>query len=193
MPGIRGLAHERRLTPQARGAERRQARSQQPRHAPGRCRLNALRARRAPRPIRLPEPPACGRARLSALHRGFPRAALGCARFGPGRASREREERALPDHRARLSQAPDTPTVVSAGSLPGPPGSGVTSPARRNRSRPISRLSPVTPLMGGMMVMYLYERLCQEKSRNIGDKNTAIMPDLLVIALAALVTVLWRR
>jgi len=32
--------------------------------------------------------------------------------------------------------------------MPGPPGSGVTSPARRNRTRPINRLSPVTPLDG---------------------------------------------
>jgi len=67
-----------------------------------RYRRNTLRARRAPRTIRSPGPPACGRARLSALHRGFPRAALGCTRLGPGRASREREERALPDHRSRL-------------------------------------------------------------------------------------------
>jgi len=27
--------------------------------------------------------------------------------------------------------------------MPGPPGSGVTSPARRNRTRPINWLSPV--------------------------------------------------
>ena len=32
---------------------------------------------------------------------------------------------------------------MPAGTMPGPPGSGVTSPARRNRTRPISRLSPV--------------------------------------------------
>ncbi len=35
------------------------------------------------------------------------------------------------------------PVIVPAGPMPRPPGSGVTSPARRNRTRPISRLSPV--------------------------------------------------
>jgi hypothetical protein len=166
MPGIRGLAHERRRTaPRKRGgrsADRRVVK--EPRRASRRCRLNTLRARRAPRPIRLPEPGRFGRARLSALHRGFPRAALGCTRFGPGRASRERADRALPDHRSRLSQAPGTPTLVSRGSIPGPPGSGVTSPARRNRSHPISRLSPVTPLMGGMGLPRCICDQCQQSS-----------------------------
>ncbi len=44
---------------------------------------------------------------------------------------------------SRLSGAPRAPVVVPAGTMPGPPGSGVTSPARRNRTRPIQRLSPV--------------------------------------------------
>ena len=107
----------------------------QPRHTLRRYRRNALRARRAPRTDPVARTARFGRARLSALHRGFPRAALGCTRFGPGRASREREERALPDHRSRLSQAPGTPTLVSRGSIPGPPGSGVCRSARRNRTR----------------------------------------------------------
>jgi len=94
-----------------------------------------LRARRAPRRCDVAAAMRFGRARLSALRRGFPRAALGCTRFGPGRASREREERALPDHHSRLSQAPGTPTVMSRGSIPGPPGSGVCRSARRNRTR----------------------------------------------------------
>src|ERR1700733_12771191 len=37
---------------------------------------------------------------------------------------------------------------MPAGTMPGPPESEVTSPARRNRTRPVSRLSPATPLTG---------------------------------------------
>ncbi len=44
---------------------------------------------------------------------------------------------------SRLSQAPGTPVVMPEGSIPKPPGSGVTSPARRNRTRSINWLSPV--------------------------------------------------
>src|ERR1051326_1064039 len=61
----------------------------QPRHTDKRYRLPMLRARRAPRIDDVTVAMRFGRARLSALHRGFPRAALGCTRFGPGRASRE--------------------------------------------------------------------------------------------------------
>ena len=48
-----------------------------------------------------------------------------------------------PHRHSRLSEAPRAPVVMPAGTMPGPPGSGVTSPARRNRARPVSRLSPV--------------------------------------------------
>ena len=44
---------------------------------------------------------------------------------------------------SRLSEAPRAPVVMPAGTMPGPPGSGVTSPARRNRTRSINWLSPV--------------------------------------------------
>jgi hypothetical protein len=57
---------------------------------------------------------------------------------------------------SRLSEAPRTPVIMPEGiavclgancvhlfALPGPPGSGVTSPARRNRTRSINWLSPV--------------------------------------------------
>ena len=44
---------------------------------------------------------------------------------------------------SRLSGAPRAQVIVPAGTMPGPPESGVTSPARRNRTRPIQRLSPV--------------------------------------------------
>ena len=44
---------------------------------------------------------------------------------------------------SRLSEAPRTPVVMPEGSIPKPPGSGVTSPAGRNRTRSINWLSPV--------------------------------------------------
>ena len=44
---------------------------------------------------------------------------------------------------SRLSEAPRAPVVMPEGSIPKPPGSGVTSPARRNRTRSINWLSPV--------------------------------------------------
>jgi hypothetical protein len=49
---------------------------------------------------------------------------------------------------SQSSEAPRGPVVMPADAIPGPPGSGVTSPARRNRTRPINRLSPVTSLDG---------------------------------------------
>jgi len=166
MRGIRGLGKncDKRLP--ARGAERRQAHTHYNRAT--RCGVTAAaRFGRGARhgPIRSKTRTArFGRARLSALHRGFPRAALGCTRFGPGRASRGQAGRALPGHHPRLSQAPGTPTLVSRGSIPGPPGSRVTSPARRNRSHPISRLSPVTPLKGGMGLCTYTCDYCQAES-----------------------------
>ena len=63
--------------------------------------------------------------------------------LSPGRASREtRCEGVSSALESRLSKAPCTPVLMPAGSLPGPPGSGVTSPARRNRTRSINWLSP---------------------------------------------------
>jgi hypothetical protein len=43
--------------------------------------------------------------------------------------------RRYPHRRSRLSKAPCAPVFVPAGTMPGPPGSGVTNSARRNRSR----------------------------------------------------------
>ena len=62
------------------------------------------------------------------------------------RFTRARGRRCYPRRHSRLSEAPRAPVVMPAGSMPGPPGSGVTSPARRNRTRPIARLSPVDAL-----------------------------------------------
>ena len=83
--------------PRRREAERRKARRQRPRHTLGCCHPRMLRARRAPRTIRLHEPSACGRARLSALRCGSRRRA-NHARLGPGRASRDEDARELPSH-----------------------------------------------------------------------------------------------
>ena len=44
---------------------------------------------------------------------------------------------------SQSSETPRAPVLVPAETMPGPPGSGVTSPARRNRTRPTDRLSPV--------------------------------------------------
>ncbi len=57
--------------------------------------------------------------------------------------ARPRGCRRYPRRQSHLSGAPRAPVVMPAGTIPGPPGSGVTSPARRNRTRPIHRLSPV--------------------------------------------------
>src|ERR1700689_1188391 len=61
-------------------------------------------------------------------------------RLSPGRASCEREDAGVTHTIERThSDAPRAPVIVPAGSMPGPPGSGVTSPARRNRTRSVSR------------------------------------------------------
>jgi hypothetical protein len=57
-----------------------------------------------------------------------------------------------PRHHRRLSGAPRAPVVVPEGTMPRPPGSEVTNPARRNRARPTDRLSPVdVPSMSGIL------------------------------------------
>jgi hypothetical protein len=127
-------SYSRNGPPQRREAERRKARRQQPRHTLGCCHPRMLRARRAPRTIRLHEPSACGRARLSALRRGSRRRA-NHARLGPGRASRDESAEALPSPFAsRLSQAPGSPVVMPAGTMPGPPGNGLRDRPREPHS-----------------------------------------------------------
>jgi hypothetical protein len=68
-------------------------------------------------------------------------------RFGSAgpRFTRRRGRRRYRHRRSRLSGAPRTPVVVPQGTMP-EPGNGVTSPARRNRTRSINRPSPVTSL-----------------------------------------------
>jgi hypothetical protein len=69
--------------------------------------------------------------------------------LSPGRASRNREGAGVTHTIERAySDAPRAPVIVPAGSMPKPPGSGVTNPARRNRARSVSRPSPVdVPLL----------------------------------------------
>jgi hypothetical protein len=68
-------------------------------------------------------------------------------RFGSAgpRFTRRRGRRRYRHRRSRLSGAPRTPVVVPQGTMP-EPGNGVTSPARRNRTRSINRPSPVASL-----------------------------------------------
>jgi hypothetical protein len=92
------------------------------RHTDKRCRLPALRARSP----------------LGAPPRYLPRKLM--PRLSPGRASCEREDAGVTHIIERThSDAPRAPVIVPAGSMPGPPGSGVTNPARRNRTRSVSR------------------------------------------------------
>ena len=55
----------------------------------------------------------------------------------------DKQRERYPRRRSRLSGPPRAPVVLPAGSMPKPPGSGVTSPARGNRTRSINQLSPV--------------------------------------------------
>jgi hypothetical protein len=94
--------------------------------------LRSLRKPSADAAAGLSEP-----ARLPALH-----ARLLSQRTNAATQSRPRFARAgghgrYPRRQSRLSKAPCTPVVMPEGTMPGPPGSGVTSPARRNRTRSI--------------------------------------------------------
>jgi hypothetical protein len=94
--------------------------------------------------------PACGGGRGGGSPHGAPRRRLpkrpnASAQPGP-RFTRRRGRRRYPRRRSRLSAAPRAPVVVPEGSMPEPPEDGVTSPARRNRTRSINRPSPVTSL-----------------------------------------------
>ena len=81
-----------------------------------------------------------GRARLSALTQ----AVLARTSERPSSAQAvlhaiDKQRERYPRRRPRLSGAPRAPVVMPAGAIPEPPGSGVTSPARRNRTRSVVR------------------------------------------------------
>jgi len=116
-----------------------------PHHAIRCCHLTALRARQ--RTLFFSSPACGGRIKEGALA-SRRSTAVSFRRPNAGTQPRPRftrtgGRRRYPRHRSRLSEAPRAPVVMPAGTMPGPPGSGVTSPARGNRTRPIDRLSPV--------------------------------------------------
>jgi hypothetical protein len=115
-----------------RSADRRKC--LEPRHTGRCCHRPMLRAR--------------SRAWRSPLAFRRPTAALVAAteRFDSARAALPAVRRGVTRAVSRLSDAPRAAVVMPPGSMPGPPGSGVTSPARRNRLRSIGRPSPATSL-----------------------------------------------
>jgi hypothetical protein len=113
-----------------------------PRHTFRCCHLKVLRARKRATSPDVAIRKCCGRARLSALRkRLLPRRPNALTQPRP-RFTRTNGCRRYPHHRPRLSDAPRTPVVVPEGTMPRPPGSGITSPARRNRTRPVFRSVP---------------------------------------------------
>jgi hypothetical protein len=81
-----------------------------------------------------------GRARLSALT--LAALARTSERSSSAQAvlhATDKQRGRYPRRRSRLSGAPRAPVVMPAGAIPEPPGSGVTSPARRNRTRSVVR------------------------------------------------------
>ena len=121
--------------------------------------------------LRLPTVGMAGSARSpsGAPRRRSPERANAPAQSRP-RFKRSRGCGRYPHHQSRLSQAPGTPVVMPEGSIPRPPGSEVTSPARRNRTRSINRLSPVdAPDMSEMGRGY-----CHRRSKVKGFKFSSI-------------------
>jgi hypothetical protein len=101
------------------------------------CHLKALWARK--------RPDVGGRSPSGAPQRRLPERPNAPTQPGP-RFAQRRGRRHYPRRRSRLSGAPRAPVIVPEGTMPGPPENGVTSPARRNRTRSIVRLSPATSL-----------------------------------------------
>jgi hypothetical protein len=109
-----------------RGAERRKAQwSSGPRHANRCCHLRARGRGSASSGMRSPSGASPRRLSRRPNARTQPRP----------RFTRAGGRRCYPRRQSRLSGAPRAPVVMPAGTMPGPPGSGVTSPARRNRTR----------------------------------------------------------
>jgi hypothetical protein len=80
-------------------------------------------------------PPSGASPRLS------PKRASACAQPRP-RFTRTSGCGRYPHHQSRLSEAPRTPVVMPAGTMPGPPGSGSHSSARGHRTRSAYRKCP---------------------------------------------------
>ena len=110
-----------------------------------------------------------GHARLSALHRGSGRSANALTRSRP-RFTRAGGCGRYPQRHSRLSEAPRAPVVMPAGTMPGPPGSGVTSPARRNRTRSMFKcVSRTRPSISEIWLCNLIGDKCQDQCYVIGN------------------------
>jgi hypothetical protein len=117
-----------------------------PRHTPRRYRLKVLRARKRPQ-----RGPLASRRSTAALATQINAMAQPRPRF-----ARNRMRRRYLRFESRLQRCTSRAGHSAGRSMPKPPGSGVTKPARRNRTRSVSRPSPVdVPHMSGIPFLYL--------------------------------------
>jgi hypothetical protein len=156
--------------PERREAERRKAQCVlEPRHTRRRCRLK-VRGRGSGS--------SGSRSPLGAPPRRLRRKSM--PPLSPGRVSRDAADEGVTSamHRG-YSEAPRGPVVVPAEAMPEPPGSGVTSPARENRTRPVNRPSPVTSLKrasdADITEMVTNVKACLRYG-NYGDRELSCMP-----------------
>jgi hypothetical protein len=148
-----------------------------------------------PSTVRTPNlhPPACGggqrrgrgsgpdgdRSPVGAPLRRLPRRANAGTQSRP-RFTRNTMRRRYLRLESRLSEAPRAPVVMPEGTMPGPPGSGVTSPARRNRTRSINWLSPVdVPDVSETARLWSSRRRCQRASI-CADESGCFAPRVLL-------------
>jgi hypothetical protein len=88
---------------------------------------------------------------------------------------------------SRLSEAPRAPVIVPGGTMPRPPGSGVTSPARRNRTRSVNWLSPVdVPDVSETARLWSSRRQSQRLCICADESGRSASRDFLKRALTAL-------
>ena len=104
-----------------------------------------------------------GRSPLGAPPRRLPRKSMPW--LSPGRVSCDLHAAGVTRRTlSQSSEAPRGPVLVPAETMPEPPGSGVTSPARGNRTRPVNRPSPVTSLRWASLAQCnLYGDIRQEQ------------------------------
>ena len=123
-------------------------------------------------------PPECARARKRAQRGALASrrstadlaAAANAATRPRPRLTRPGGRGRYPRHRSRLSQAPGSPVVMPAGTMPEPPGSGVCRSARRNRSRSAFRSTlakgvPHDSMSGIGALLPKWGRMSREMSR----------------------------
>jgi hypothetical protein len=76
---------------------------------------------------------------------------------------------------SQSSGAPRAPVLMPEETMPGPPGSRVTSPARRHRTRPVRRPSPATPLRWARLALCCTKRAQSQALSLIDTKATTIL------------------